>query len=98
MPREVPVMVVTLPGLLTQIDALPTILSRLRDAERPMISLNYCIIADTISSEFTGKNETFREQRGRCSVGLEPYGTLIMPPDTASASQALSSHSSASLQ
>jgi hypothetical protein len=56
------------------------------------------MIADTISSDFACRNETFREQRGRCSVGPEPYGTLIMPPDTAFASQALPSRSSASLQ
>src|SRR5947207_3451725 len=63
----------------------------------PLHKLLY-IVADTISSEFTCRNEIFREQRGRCSVGLEPYGTLIMPPDTAFASQALPSRSSASLQ
>src|ERR1700676_1780263 len=81
MPREVPVMVVTLPGLLTQIDALPAILSRLRDAERPMISLNYCTSSPTQSRpNLPAKAKHFASSGGAVQSVLNLTERLSCPP------------------
>src|ERR1700676_4665425 len=85
MPREVPDMVVTLPGLLTQIDALPTILSRLRDPESQMISLNYCTLSPTQSRpNSSAKTKHFASSGGAVQSVLNLTERLscprILPP------------------
>src|SRR5260370_25837686 len=50
-----------------------------------------------ISSESGCRYAACREQRGRCSVGLEPYGIFMMPPHDALVQQPLPSRSSAAV-